>query len=249
MQSILKRMTPVALPSRTAALLLLFLGVAPGRAQPLALHPDNPHYFLYHGKPTLLVTSGEHYGAVLNLDFDYRKYLQTLAADGFNLTRTFPGAYVEPVGAFRIERNTLAPAPSRLICPWARSGTPGYTNGGNRFDLGRWDPAFFARLQDFVRAAGNRGIIVELNLFTPMYEDVQWNYSPMKAPNNINGIGKVGKHEVYTLTCEPALQAVQDAMARKIVTELNAFDNVYYEVCNEPYLAASPCRGRSTSPN
>src|SRR5262245_11031978 len=35
-------------------------------AEPLALHPDNPHYFLFRGKPTILITSGEHYGAVLN---------------------------------------------------------------------------------------------------------------------------------------------------------------------------------------
>src|SRR5262245_51857411 len=34
--------------------------------EPLALHPDNPHYFLFRGKPTILVTSAEHYGAVLN---------------------------------------------------------------------------------------------------------------------------------------------------------------------------------------
>ena len=51
-------------------------------AGPIALHPDNPHYFLFRGKPTILITSGEHYGAVLNLDFDYSKYLDTLAADG-----------------------------------------------------------------------------------------------------------------------------------------------------------------------
>ena len=31
--------------------------------QPIALHPDNPHYFLWNGKPAVLVTSGEHYGA------------------------------------------------------------------------------------------------------------------------------------------------------------------------------------------
>src|SRR5438876_1512124 len=111
--------------------------------QPLALHPDNPHYFLFRGKATVLITSGEHYGAVLNLDFDYQKYLATLAADGLNLTRTFPGAYVEPVGAFKIKGNTLAPAKGRLICPWARSAMPGYANGGNRFDLNRWDEAFF----------------------------------------------------------------------------------------------------------
>src|SRR5690349_21833809 len=65
-------------------------------AAPLSLHPENPHYFLFRDKPTVLITSAEHYGAVLNLDFDYVKYLDTLAADGLNLTRTFTGAYVEP---------------------------------------------------------------------------------------------------------------------------------------------------------
>ena len=49
------------------ALLLLGLRLA---AQPLALLPANPHYFVYRGKPTVLVTSGEHYGAVLNGKFD-----------------------------------------------------------------------------------------------------------------------------------------------------------------------------------
>ncbi|HEV3083136.1 MAG TPA: cellulase family glycosylhydrolase [Gemmataceae bacterium] len=220
------------------ALAVLFaLGERTGTAQqPLALHPDNPHYFLFRGKPAVLVTSGEHYGAVLNLDFDCRKYLATLAADELNLTRTFSGAYVEPVGAFKIERNTLAPAKGRLICPWARSATPGYANGGNRFNLNRWDEAFFHRLKDFVAQASQRGIVVELNLFTPMYEDPQWNYSPMKASNNVNGIGNVGKHAVYTTDKEPALLAVQEAMVRKIVSELNDFDNLYYEVCNEPYF-------------
>jgi len=217
---------------------IALLAIAPGTvsAEPLALHLDNPHYFLYRGKPAVLVTSGEHYGAVLNLDFEYKKYLATLAADGMNLTRTFPGAYVEPAGAFKIERNTLAPAAGKLICPWPRSKMPGYVNGGNRFDLDRWDDAFFRRLKDFVAQADKHGIVVELNLFTPMYEDAQWNYSPMKASNNVNGIGKVGKHAVYTTDKEPALLAVQEAMTRKIVTELNGFDNLYYEICNEPYF-------------
>jgi hypothetical protein len=47
--------------------------------EPIRLHPDNPHYFLWRGQPTVLITSGEHYGAVLNADFDYAKYLETLA--------------------------------------------------------------------------------------------------------------------------------------------------------------------------
>src|SRR5215831_20476097 len=76
---------------------------------PFSLSPQNPHYFLFRGKPTLLITSGEHYGAVLNLDFDYLKYLDTLARSGLNGTRTWAGAYCEAPGAFNIADNTLAP--------------------------------------------------------------------------------------------------------------------------------------------
>src|SRR5262245_40959310 len=107
--------------------------------EPLRLHPQNPHYFQFRGKPRVLITSAEHYGAVLNLDFDYIKYLDTLAAAGMDMTRTFTGAYVEPQGAFNIPNNTLSPAPGRIICPWARSEQPGYANGGNKFDLTKWD--------------------------------------------------------------------------------------------------------------
>jgi hypothetical protein len=205
------------------------------QAELIKLHPDNPHYFLWRGKPTILITSGEHYGGVLNRDFDYKKYFKTLESLGFNLTRTFSGAYCEPVGAFNIQNNTLAPAKNRLICPWARSDRPGYANGGNKFDLTKWDPDYFKRLRDFVSEADKRGVIVELVLFCPLYEDSMWELSPMNAFNNINGIGKITRTEVYTLK-DPKLLAVQDAMVRRIVEELKDFDNLYYEICNEAYF-------------
>lgn len=112
-------------------------------AQPIALHPANPHYFIHHGRPTIIVTSGEHYGAVLNPDFDQRSYLRALARDGLNYTRLFTGSYFEPQGAFGIRKNTMAPEGSRALTPWARSGMPGYAGGGNRFDLSQWDTTYF----------------------------------------------------------------------------------------------------------
>lgn len=205
------------------------------RIKPIQLHPDNPHYFLWRGKPTVLITSGEHYGAVLNRAFNYKKYFKTLESHGFNLTRTFSGAYCEPPGAFKIQNNTLAPAKSHLICPWARSNTPGYANGGNKFDLTKWDSAYFKRLRDFVAEASKNGVVVELVLFCPFYKDDMWKLSPMNAANNVNGIGKMKRIKVYTLN-HPKLLAMQDAMVRKIVEELRDFDNVYYEICNEPYF-------------
>jgi len=204
--------------------------------KPLALHPDNPHYFLFRGKPTVIITSGEHYGAVLNLDFDYLKYLDELAAHKLNNTRTFSGAYVEDDKSFNIARNTLAPAKGRFICPWPRSDTPGYAAGGNKFDLTRWDEAYFRRLRDFVAQASKRGVIVEMTLFCPFYDESQWKISPMNAANNVNGVGKVPRNDVYTLDKNGGLLAVHEAMVKKIVAELSEFDNLYYEVCNEPYF-------------
>ncbi len=204
-------------------------------AEPIRLHPDNPHYFLWRGKPTILVTSGEHYGAVLNRAFDYKKYLARLEKCGFNLTRTFSGVYCEQPGAFKIADNPLAPAQGQLLCPWARSETPGYARGGNKFDLARWDEAYFARLKDFVAEAGRRGVVVELVLFCPFYKDDQWKLSPMNAANNTGGIGRLKREEVYALK-DAKLTDVQRRMVRKIVAELRDFDNLYYEICNEPYF-------------
>jgi hypothetical protein len=203
---------------------------------PLSLHPDNHHYFRFRGKPAVIITSGEHYGAVLNLDFDYVKYLNTLKRDGLNGTRTWSGAYCEPADAFSIASNTLAPFKGRFLCPWARSDQPGYANGGNKFDLKKWDPAYFKRLKEFVKQAGKRGIIVELNLFCPFYEESMWRLSPMNAANNINSVGSVTRTNVYTLDKNGGLLGVQDAMVRELVTELKGFDNLYYEICNEPYF-------------
>ncbi|HUF60541.1 MAG TPA: hypothetical protein VMN36_00570 [Verrucomicrobiales bacterium] len=202
----------------------------------LTLHPENSRYFLYGRRPAVLVTSAEHYGALLNLDFDFKVYLETLQAGGLNLTRVFSGAYVEPPGAFNIARNTLAPAEGRFVCPWARSEESGYAGGGNRFDLNRWDESYFDRLKALVRTAADCGVIVEYVFFCPFYDEAQWNLSPQNSKNNVNGLGTVGREEVYTLDCNGGLLAVHEALVRKVAQELNEFGNLYYEICNEPYF-------------
>lgn len=225
-------------PSRwLAAAFALAWGLAlaaPAGAGPIALHPDNPRYFLFEGKPTFLITSGEHYGAVLNLDFDFVPYLDELHARGFNLTRTFSGTYREVPGSFKIVNNTLAPGPGRYAAPWARSKTPGAADGGNKFDLGAWDEAYFERLRRFCTEAARRGIVVELVLFCPFYNEGLWTINPMNARNNVNGVGTMPRNEVFTLK-HPEMVAHHEAFVRKVVGELKGFDNLYYEICNEPY--------------
>jgi len=203
--------------------------------EPIKLHPDNPHYLLWRGRPTVLVTSGEHYGAVMNSRFNYATYLDELQSAGLNLTRIFSGVYCEKDGDFDIMNNPLAPGPGNLLCPFARSTTPGYANGGNKFDLSKWDEAYFTRLKDFVAQAGTRGIVVEFTFFCPYYHASQWDLSPFNPRNNVNNMD-IGAGIVHHL----ALLDVQLALVRKVVVELKDADNLYYEVCNEAYGEQGP---------
>lgn len=214
---------------------VLYCGVPGAAAPPLALHPTNPHYFLFRGKPTVLITSAEHYGAVINSDFNFVRYLDELRRNGLNLTRIWAGPYFETGKSFSIVNNTLAPRPGRFLPPWQRSATPGAADSGNRFDLSQWNPAYFERLQNFLRQASARGVIVEINLFCPYYREDMWALSPLNSKNNVNGVGDVPRKEVLTMK-HPDLVAIEDAMVRKIVSELQSFDNLYYEICNEPYF-------------
>jgi hypothetical protein len=205
------------------------------KLQPIRLHPENPHYFLFRGKAVALITSGEHYGGVLNKDFDYHRYLDSLKADGLNYTRLFAGSYVEvPAKSFGILHNDLAPEPGRFLAPWARSDTSGYAGGGDKFDLTLWEPAFFARFRDFLAEAAKRGIVVEVTLFSSHYGEAQWQLSPLNTANNVNGTAAIDWKKLHTLENGNIL-AYQEHYARRLVGEVNSFDNVIFEIQNEPW--------------
>ncbi|MDZ7723306.1 MAG: hypothetical protein U5R06_10995 [candidate division KSB1 bacterium] len=222
---------------------VLVLGLAVLRlaAAPLALHPENPHYFIYNGEPTVLITSAEHYGAVLNADFDYDLYLNTLHNDGMNYTRLFTGSYVEIPGSFGIGNNTLAPDTGRFLAPWKRVAEPGLYAGEKKFDLSQWNPDYFRRLRAFVARAQELGILVEVTLFCSTYQDAYWERNPFNPGNNINDIPPDLQRKKSNTLKNGALTGFQKQLVQKIVTELNEFDNVFYEIQNEPW-ADDPVR-------
>lgn len=195
-------------------------------AQTLALLPQNPHYFTYQGKPTVIVGSGEHYGAVMNLDFNYDKYLQTLQSDGLNTTRLFTGAYYEKPGAFGIQKNTMAPPENRLTLPWKRVN--------DKYDLNVWNEDYFVRLHDFMKKAAKSGVMVEICLFSAYY-GAGWAYHPFHGTNNLNQTPtNLAPNKVNTLDNGGILK-FQEAYTRKLVQELNQYDNFYFEIQNEPW--------------
>lgn len=206
-------------------------------AEPIKLHPANPHYYLFNGRPTILITSAEHYGAVVNKDFDYVTYLDALKSYGLNYTRIYAGAMFEPQGKF-IKGNPLGPKPWSLVVPWARSNQPGYLFGGNKFDLDKWNPEYFARLKDFVAKAGERGIVVEICFFNAQYSDT-WPISPLYYENNVQGVGKCDYQDAQTMKHADLAQRERDYVAR-ITQEVNSFDNVILEMCDEAPDIGSP---------
>ncbi len=204
-------------------------------SQPISVHPENPHYFLFKEKPTVLISSAEHYGSVINADFDFQKYLTTLHSEGMNYTRIFAGSYVEIQGSFGIQNNTLAPATGHFLAPWKRTEEAGLYEGEKKFDLNEWNPDYFSRLKEFVKKAAEMDIIVEVTLFCSTYDDRYWKRNPFNPGNNVNQI-PINLERIKSNTLQNSiLTGYQQKLVEKIVTELNEFDNVFYEIQNEPW--------------
>jgi hypothetical protein len=210
----------------------------------LRVHPENPRYFLWRGRPTVLVASGEHYGSVMNQDFNYRKYLATVQAAGLNHTRLFLGDYVEGPGSFGIADNSLAPPAGRFVAPWVRSSKPGFGLGGNRFDLDRWDTTYFERLHGFFEEAQRRDIVVEAVLF---FAGPNLAFSPLNASNNVNATTRIDAKQYLSLDNGNVLGR-QEAYCRKLVRELNPYGNLYFNLCNEPWFDNQEKPGFASQP-
>jgi hypothetical protein len=205
---------------------------------PLTISKANPRYLEWKGEPVLLIGSGEHYGMLINLDFDFKKYLEQLQKDGLNITRVFMGAsYVEPRGAFNIEQNTLAPAEGRFLPPWAKSDASG------KWDLSAWNEEYFKRLHEVVKEAERCGVVLELTLFCPFYPDKadktkspMWPLSPFHPNHHVGDYGNTPHDKIYSMEADARLLKVQASFVKRLVSELKDATNVYYEVCNEPYF-------------
>ncbi len=131
--------------------------------------------------------------------------------------------------------------------PWLRTGPGNALDGRPRFDLSKYDPAYFERLRSRIIAARDRGLYVSVMLFGGMWGTEHkdtWEGHPFNADNNVNGVDgdldQDGKgNELYTLRLPRAL-ALQKTTATRVVETLNDLDNVLYEVANEVREYSTP---------
>ncbi len=227
--------------TRNQGATLAILGVAalcsawssPGRAAeaPLSIHPENPKYFLFRNRPLVLIAAREHYGSVVNRAFDFERYLADAADKKQTVTRTFL-LFREQQSA-RNPSSPIKPESPDFVMPYPRVGPAKAIDGEPIFDLDQWNGEYFARLHKFLERASQLGIIVELTLFSNTYGDAVWALNPLRAQNNLQKVGAIEWQEYNSLK-DRALNERQFAFAEKIVQETSPFDNVYYEICNEP---------------
>jgi hypothetical protein len=223
--------------------------VAEAASGPLRVSTENPRYFMDGaGQPVYL--TGSHTWANFQDNgngnpppvFDYGKYLDFLAANNHNFFRLW---------TWEQSRWTLETADEQYWFnpegPYVRSnGSQGNAlDGKPKWDLTKFDQAYFDRMRQRIITAGERGMYVSIMLFdgwsvvsnqAPALNN-PWKGHPYNAQNNINGIngdpnGDNNGSEVHTLAT-PAVTALQEAYIKKVIDTVNDLDNVLYEIANE----------------
>lgn len=218
-------------------------------AGPLRVLPSNPRWFA-DGSGKAVVLVGSHVwqnlqdngliirGATSNPPpvFDYNGYLDTLARHGHNFFRMWRWETTQWTDKYTgNEVKYCTPH------PWVMEG--------GKFDLTRFDEAYFRRLRERVKAAGDRGIYVSVMLFEGweiQFSDA-WGHHPFHGPMNRNGVeadadGDGLGVEFNTLQDTPMgkrVLALQEAYVRKVIEAVNDLDNVLYEIANEATTAST----------
>lgn len=219
---------------------------------PLRVHPRNPRYFTDGSGKAILLAGSHTWRSVqeaaislpANPPFDYAEFFQLLEKENHNFTRLWAwesAAWVQPKSV----KMWIDPL------PFQRTGPGNAADGRPKFDVTKFNEAYFERLRTRAAAAGERGIYVGVMLFEGFSvsrksrnrDPSPWLYHPLNRANNVNGLdgdlnGDGEGYEVHELRV-PEITRVQEAYVRKVIDAVGDLDNVLLEIGNE-------CHGGST---
>jgi len=118
----------------------------------------------YRGQPLRLCGGGDP-GLLHSEAIDFEQRLADYAAQGLNYVRTW------------------------LYAPWAADYSPFYKNWEGKYDLSSHDWQFYDRLERFLKASQERGIVVHLTLFNmALTSKPEENHNPWNQERNTNGL-------------------------------------------------------------
>src|SRR5262249_55666112 len=118
-----------------------------------------------NNEPTRLIMYGA-YGMLAESAFDYKAFFEAVQPYGVNAVRVWVNFH------------------------WANDRSP-FAKSGDKADLLHWSDGYFTRLKNFVDAADQRGIVVQLCLFDGVMLETKgnrWNWSPYRDSQNLDSI-------------------------------------------------------------
>ncbi len=208
---------------------------------PLRVHPTNPRYFTADGRTAVFLTGSHTWnnlqdtryeGAQSPPPFDFDAYLAFLKAHNHNFFRLW--AWESPFNPKANQTTT-----HYTTMPYVRTGPGNALDGKPSFDLTRFNEAYFARMRQRVKAAGDQGIYVSVMLFQGFSVEGKgnvggdpWRGHPLNGENNVNRVNGERGTQAHTLS-NPGVTAIQEAYVRKVIDTVNDLDNVLYEITNE----------------
>jgi hypothetical protein len=123
--------------------------------------------------------------------------------------------------------------------PYSRTGRELALDGKPKFDLEKFDEAYFSRLRERVQKAGRRGIYVSIMLFQGWSSEKgwlggkPWDGHPFNPKNNVQHFdGNPGGSGGPSLNLA-AVRDMQSKYLRKVIGTVDDLDNVLFEVTNE----------------
>jgi hypothetical protein len=166
--------------------------------------------------------------------FDFAAYVKMLVHHHHNFTLLWQ----TELPAFR-GLPTLASNPPDFFVtpqPWQRTG-PGLASDGKlKFDLTKFNRAYFDRLRDRVRQLDAAGIYAGVYLFSGEWL-LRFRFSadgyPFAGANNVNGIDDGGGTGSVTMNAPNPKTEIQDAYVGKVIDTLNDQPNVLWIVSQE----------------
>ncbi len=215
-------------------------------AGPLRVLPANPRYFT-DGSGKAVYLTGSHTWANLQdigltsppSAFDFPAYLDLLERHHHNFIRLWRWEFSQ--WTERDKKQSFYCAPQ----PWQRTGPGEALDGKPRFDLQKFDEAYFHRLRTRTRAAAERGIYVSIMLFEGWglrFVPEGWKAHPFYPANNVNltdsEVKGIKGIELFSLA-SPKVTAFQEAYVRKVIDTVSDLDNVLYEIANESDFATT----------
>jgi Putative collagen-binding domain of a collagenase len=208
---------------------------------PLKALSTNPNYFTDGNGRAVYLTGSHTWNNFQDWgtddspqSFDFTAYVKMLSAHHHNFTLIWQ----TELPVFRGLPTYATGSPDFYVTPqpWLRTGPGQASDQKLKFDLTKFNQAYFDRLRARVQQLNAAGIYAGVYLFSGEWL-LRFRFAgdgyPLGGSNNVNAIDDGGGTGSVTMSATNAVTGIQDSLVRKLIDTLNDLPNVLWIVSQE----------------